>query len=238
MRCLAVCQDELVIRMLDEILMPGFDVEFIVDSRPLARRLHDAGISLTVRRPAAHGHLSQSRRRPRHLRHHRGQRPAQPEERARGGPRRRRHARLRPRRRRRDPRPSARTSCGLEFPEVAYLSMSELFGGPLLTEFSRSLTRARVQQYQRYLQRRRPRADPAAQRSGPRRHGQRPGAAQRPAPDQDDGDHRRAARASPGRRTCGWSTCSISRSTPSRRESLQDSTASRWSTCSRTTSAD
>jgi nanoRNase/pAp phosphatase (c-di-AMP/oligoRNAs hydrolase) len=29
--------------------------------------------------------------------------------------------------------------------------MSELFGRPLLTEFSRSLTRARVQQYQRYL---------------------------------------------------------------------------------------
>ncbi|HEY6894716.1 MAG TPA: DHH family phosphoesterase, partial [Rhodanobacteraceae bacterium] len=38
-----------------------------------------------------------------------------------------------------------------EFPDVVYLSMSELFGGPLLTEFSRSLTRARVQQYQRYL---------------------------------------------------------------------------------------
>ena len=38
-----------------------------------------------------------------------------------------------------------------EFPDVAYLSMSELFGGPLLTEFSRSLTRARVQQYQRYF---------------------------------------------------------------------------------------
>src|SRR5213079_2485059 len=34
---------------------------------------------------------------------------------------------------------------------VAYLSMSELFGGPLLTEFARSLTRARVQQYQRYF---------------------------------------------------------------------------------------
>ena len=29
--------------------------------------------------------------------------------------------------------------------------MSELFGGPLLTEFSRSLTKARVQQYQRYF---------------------------------------------------------------------------------------
>src|SRR5260370_8990310 len=29
--------------------------------------------------------------------------------------------------------------------------MAELFGGHLLTEFSRSLTRARVQQYQRYF---------------------------------------------------------------------------------------
>src|SRR5690606_8703295 len=38
-----------------------------------------------------------------------------------------------------------------QFPDVSYLAMSELFGGPLLTEFSRSLTRARVQQYQRYF---------------------------------------------------------------------------------------
>ena len=38
-----------------------------------------------------------------------------------------------------------------EFPDVACLSISELFGGPLLTEFGRSLTRARVQQYQRYF---------------------------------------------------------------------------------------
>ena len=43
MRCLAVCQDELVIRMLDEILLPGFEVEFIIENRPLARRLHEAG---------------------------------------------------------------------------------------------------------------------------------------------------------------------------------------------------
>ena len=47
MRCLAVCQDELVIRMLDEILLPGFEVEFIVENRPLARRLHDAGVNVT-----------------------------------------------------------------------------------------------------------------------------------------------------------------------------------------------
>ena len=30
MRCLAVCQDELVVRMLGEILMPGFEIQFIV----------------------------------------------------------------------------------------------------------------------------------------------------------------------------------------------------------------
>src|SRR5215467_1699619 len=43
-RCLAVCQDELVIRMLDEILLPGFEVEFIVESKSAARRLHEAGV--------------------------------------------------------------------------------------------------------------------------------------------------------------------------------------------------
>src|SRR3954447_6408116 len=51
MRCLAVCQDELVIRMLDEILLPGFEVEFIVETRPLARRLHEAGVTVTAGDP-------------------------------------------------------------------------------------------------------------------------------------------------------------------------------------------
>src|SRR4029453_13479771 len=51
MRCLAVCQDELVIRTLDEILLPGFEVEFIVENRPLARRLHDAGVTVTTGDP-------------------------------------------------------------------------------------------------------------------------------------------------------------------------------------------
>jgi nanoRNase/pAp phosphatase (c-di-AMP/oligoRNAs hydrolase) len=37
------------------------------------------------------------------------------------------------------------------FPEVNYIALSELFGGPLLTEFSRSLTRLKVQQYQRFF---------------------------------------------------------------------------------------
>src|ERR1700745_1737843 len=51
MRCLAVCQDELVIRMLDEILLPGFEVEFIVETRPLARRLHEAGVTVRAGDP-------------------------------------------------------------------------------------------------------------------------------------------------------------------------------------------
>jgi hypothetical protein len=51
MRCLTVCQDELIIRMLDEILLPGFDVEFIVESKPAARRLHDLGVHVVVGDP-------------------------------------------------------------------------------------------------------------------------------------------------------------------------------------------
>jgi nanoRNase/pAp phosphatase (c-di-AMP/oligoRNAs hydrolase) len=150
-RCLAVCQDELVIRMLDEILLPGFEVEFIVESKPVARRLHDAGVHVVVGDP---------RRTETYLKadltpgtcvivEDNGRRSlkkilegvrdaggtlvyvlgvglgAQSTE-----------------------RPEALHA---EFPDVVYLSMAELFGGPLLTEFSRSLTRAKVAQYQRYF---------------------------------------------------------------------------------------
>jgi nanoRNase/pAp phosphatase (c-di-AMP/oligoRNAs hydrolase) len=150
MRCLAVCQDELVIRMLDEILHPGFEVEFIIENRPLARRLHEAHVTVTVgdpRRtdtylkadigPSACVIIEDNGRRSLKkilqavrdaggtLVYVLGIGPATAGKRG--------------------------EEFHAEFPEVAYLSMSELFGGPLLTEFSRSLTRARVQQYQRYF---------------------------------------------------------------------------------------
>src|SRR6187402_3263228 len=48
MRCLAVCQDELVIRMLDEILAPSIEVEFLVESRALARKLQAVGLPVTA----------------------------------------------------------------------------------------------------------------------------------------------------------------------------------------------
>jgi nanoRNase/pAp phosphatase (c-di-AMP/oligoRNAs hydrolase) len=150
MRCLAVCQDELVIRMLDEILLPGFEVEFIIENRPLARRLHDAEVTVTVGDP---------RRTDTYLKADIGPSTCVIiEDNGKRGLRKILEAV-------RDAGGTLVYVLGIgaaatskraeefhaEFPDVAYLSMSELFGGPLLTEFSRSLTRARVQQYQRYF---------------------------------------------------------------------------------------
>jgi nanoRNase/pAp phosphatase (c-di-AMP/oligoRNAs hydrolase) len=150
MRCLAVCQDELVIRMLDEILLPGFEVEFILENRPLARRLHEAEVMVTVGDP---------RRTDTYLKADIGPSTCViVEDNGKRGLRKILEAV-------RDAGGTLVYVLGIgaaatgkraeefhaEFPDVAYLSMSELFGGPLLTEFSRSLTRARVQQYQRYF---------------------------------------------------------------------------------------
>jgi nanoRNase/pAp phosphatase (c-di-AMP/oligoRNAs hydrolase) len=150
MRCLAVCQDELVIRMLDEILLPGFEVEFIVENRPLARRLHDAGVTVTAGDP---------RRTDTWLKADIGPSTCViVEDNGKRNPKKILEAV-------RDASGTLVYVLGVgphstgkredefhsEFPDVAYLSMAQLFGGPLLTEFSRSLTRARVQQYQRYF---------------------------------------------------------------------------------------
>jgi len=150
MRCLAVCQDELVIRMLNEILTPSIEVEFLVESRALARKLHDAGLPVTagdIRRtdtyikadlsPQTSVIIEDTGRRylPKVIDAIRdaggiliyvlGVGTADKESRA--------------------------EAIKEQFPDVSYLSLSELFEAPLLTEFSRALTRARVQQYQRYL---------------------------------------------------------------------------------------
>src|SRR6266545_1234696 len=150
MRCLAVCQDELVIRMLDEILLPGFEVEFIIEQRPLARRLHDAGVTVTVGDPRRTDTWVKADLGPGTC--------VIIEDNGRRNPRKILEAV-------RDAGGTLVYVLGIgatatekraeefhaEFSDVSYLSMSQLFGGPLLTEFSRSLTRARVQQYQRYF---------------------------------------------------------------------------------------
>jgi len=150
MRCLAVCYDELVIRMLDEILLPGFEVEFIVENRSLSRRLHDAGVKVVAGDP---------RRTDTFLKADLGPSTCVIiEDNGRRSPRKILDAV-------RDAGGTLVYVLGIgaaatarraeelraDYPDVAYLSISELFGGPLLTEFARSLTRARVQQYQRYF---------------------------------------------------------------------------------------
>ncbi len=150
MRCLAVCQDELVIGMLNEILLPGFEVEFIVEGRPVARRLHDAGVNVVAGDP---------RRADTYVKADLGPSTCVIiEDNARRSLKKILEAV-------RDAGGTLVYVLGIgatatarraeelhtDFPDVSYLAMSELFGGPLLTELSRSLTRARVQQYQRYL---------------------------------------------------------------------------------------
>lgn len=150
MRCLAVCQTELVVRLLDSVLLPSFEVEVLVESRALARRLHEAGLTATagdLRRtdtylkaelsPDACVIVEDNGRRPL-------KRVLEAIRDAGGtliyllgmgtGPAGSREDKIR-----------------AAFPDVSYLAMTELFGPPFLTEVGRSLTRARVQQYQRYL---------------------------------------------------------------------------------------
>src|SRR3954463_14242337 len=136
--------------MLDEILLPGFEVEFIIENRPLARRLHEAGVTVTAGDP---------RRTDTYLKADLGPSTCVIiEDNGKRNPKKLLEAV-------RDAGGTLIYVLGIgaaatgkraeefraEFPDVAYLSMSELFGGPLLTEFSRSMTRARVQQYQRYF---------------------------------------------------------------------------------------
>src|SRR6187549_2186785 len=150
MRCLAVCQTELAIRMLDEILLPSFEVEFLVESKSVARRLHDSGLNVTagdLRRmdtyvkadltPGTSIVVEDNGRKSLKkileaiydaggtLVYVLGVGTSHTRERE--------------------------DELKALFPELNYLALSELFGGPLLTEFSRSLTRLRVQQYQRFF---------------------------------------------------------------------------------------
>ncbi len=150
MRCLAVCQTDLVIRMLDEILLPSFEVEFLVESKSLARRLHEAGLNVTATDPRRTDTYLKADLTPGTcvIIEDTGRRSLKriiEAVRDAGGTLiyvlgvgisdfRKREEELKS-----------------QFPELNYLALSELFGGPLLTEFSRSLTRLKVQQYQRFF---------------------------------------------------------------------------------------
>ena len=150
MRCVAVCQTELVIRMLDEILLPSFEVEFLVEGKPLARRLHDAGMNVVAGDPKRTDTYVKADVTPATcvIVEDTGRRSLNKLLDA-----------------IRDAGATLIYVLGVgihdfhkreeelksQFPELNYLALSELFGGPLLTEFSRSLTRLKVQQYQRFF---------------------------------------------------------------------------------------
>ena len=150
MKCLAVCQSELAVRVLDTVLPPNFDVEFLTENRSLARRLHEDRITIAaadLRRtdtyvkadvsPATCVIVEDNGRRSlrkvlQSIRDAGGTLVYVLDMTARGSEKRDEAMRA-------------------EFPEVTTLPIADLFGGPLVTEVGRSLTRARVQQYQRYF---------------------------------------------------------------------------------------
>jgi nanoRNase/pAp phosphatase (c-di-AMP/oligoRNAs hydrolase) len=136
--------------MLDEILLPSFEVEFLVESKSLARRLHEAGLNVTAADPRRTDTYLKADLTPGTcvIIEDTGRRSLKrviEAARDAGGTLiyvlgvgisdfRKREEELKS-----------------QFPELNYLALSELFGGPLLTEFSRSLTRLKVQQYQRFF---------------------------------------------------------------------------------------
>jgi nanoRNase/pAp phosphatase (c-di-AMP/oligoRNAs hydrolase) len=149
-RALAVCQDELVIRTLHRVLSGTFDIQFIVESRPLARRLVDDGVSVTVADPKRMDTYVRADLTPGTCviiqdTGRRGLKRVVTAIRDAGGsllyilhvngvP----HAR-------------GQDELRAVVPEITHLDLSELLSPALTTELGRSLTRARVQQYQRYF---------------------------------------------------------------------------------------
>ncbi len=149
MRCLAVCQTELVGRLLHAVLSPRVELELVVESRPLARRLHDAGATVILADPKRVDTFVKADLLPTTSvviedAHQRNLRKVLDSVRdaggvlvyvlGTGGEDAARAAAFR-----------------ADFPEVTSITLAELVEPRLATELNRSLTRQRVQQYQRYF---------------------------------------------------------------------------------------
>ena len=151
MRALAVCQDELVIRTLHRVLSGAFEIEFLVESRPLARRLVDDGVPAAVADPRRVDSYLRADLTPNTCvivedTGRRGLKRVVTAIRDAGGSLLYiLHASGMPSRRGQD-------ELRAVVPEVTHLDLAELLSPTLLTELGRSLTRAKVQQYQRYFE--------------------------------------------------------------------------------------
>ena len=149
MRCLAVCQTELVGRLLYAVLSPRVDLELIVESRALARRLHDAGATVVTADPKRVDTFVKADLLPTTSvivedAHQRSLRKVLDAVRHAGG------ALVYVLGVGGDDAARA-TAFRAEFPEVTSITLAELVEPRLATELNRSLTRQRVQQYQRYF---------------------------------------------------------------------------------------
>ena len=235
MRCLAICQDELLIKVLDEILLASFEIEFLVDSPTLARRLSDAGVHITA---------ADLKRKDTYLKADispstcvivqdtgkRGLKKVLDNIRDAG-----RHADLRAGR---GHQRVGRTRGGDQVGVPRRLVPGD--GGAVWRAAAhrvRPLAHARPRAAVPALLRRRgSRADPAAQRPRSGRDGQRAGAAQPAAPYQGDGHHRRLAERDAAGEPPDGEPARHPRRDHRRRGPRRRSTASPWSTSSRTTS--
>ena len=131
------------------MLVPSFEVDFLVESRPLARRLHDAGIHIGSGDPRRIDTYLKADLSPStcFIVQNSGRRSIRKILAAirdaggtltyvlHTGPR----------------NPKEAEALRNEFPDITDVELSELIRPTMVTELSRSMTRARVQQYQRYF---------------------------------------------------------------------------------------
>ena len=149
MRCLAVCHTEPIARLLEAVLAPHADVEVMVESAALGRRLSTIGLPIAVADPHRVDSFVKADLTPGTV--------VLVEDSGRKGLRKVLEAVIgaggtlvyvlgsRP-----EDVKKAEALRG-DFPEVNTLTLAELVGSPLLTEFGRSVTRQKVQQYQHYF---------------------------------------------------------------------------------------
>jgi len=148
-RALAVCQDELVIRTLHRVLTGAFDVQFLVENRPLGRRLLEDGVAVTVADPGRMDSYLRADLNPTTCviiedNGRRGLKRIVTAIRDAGG------SLLYVLQVGKSTRKTQEELRAI-VPEITHLDLAELLAAPFTTELGRSLTRARVQQYQRYF---------------------------------------------------------------------------------------
>lgn len=149
MRCLAVCHTELMVRLLEAVLAPSVELEILLEAGPVARRLHTTGSEILVGDPKRVDTYVKADLTPGTcvLIEDNGRKQL------------------------RKVLDAVRDAGGtlvyvvgtsqsgveraeeirVDFPEVTTITLAELVGPPLVTELGRSITRQKVQQYQRYF---------------------------------------------------------------------------------------